>query len=258
MEFALKGKGTLMAAGLMLGAFLVSPTVAFAKPPDTKIDVVAARVTVLEAQVRELQLRYAARDFIDPLEAKIISERLMHTQADLELERKHQEELIVRSNSTGQFVLPGSVDLPGRFFRKGQIIGYVHSPAKPIIKVIVAEDDADVVRRRIQNVEIRYVNDMPRVYAAELDREVPTLSSTLPSRALASVGGGQAISDPADENGMTALDSYLQLELHPGVPPEAIAPLGTRVYVRFDLGYEPLGWRMYRTVRQVFLRRFSV
>ena len=106
--------------------------------------------------------------------------------------------------------------------------------------------------------EVRYVNDVPRIYAAELSREVPALSNTLPNRALTTMGGGQAVSDPQDQNGLTALDSFLQLELRPTTAPEKIAPLGTRVYVRFDLGYEPLGFRMYRTVRQVFLRRFSV
>jgi putative peptide zinc metalloprotease protein len=150
------------------------------------------------------------------------------------------------------------VDLPGRFIRKGEILGYVHNPDDPIIKVIVPEDDADVVRRRIRDVEVRYVNDVPHIYAAELSREVPALSNTLPNRALTTMGGGQAVADPQDANGLTALDSFLQLEVRPMTAPEKTAPLGTRVYVRFDLGYEPLGFRMYRTVRQVFLRRFSV
>jgi putative peptide zinc metalloprotease protein len=34
--------------------------------------------------------------------------------------------------------------------------------------------------------------------------------------------------------------------------------VGGRVYVRFDHGWEPLIWRWYRNVRQLFLRRFSV
>ena len=30
------------------------------------------------------------------------------------------------------------------------------------------------------------------------------------------------------------------------------------MYVRFDHGYEPLGLQVYRALRQLFLRRFSV
>jgi len=215
-------------------------------------------VKVLEAQVRELRMRYEARDFVDPLEAKIIRERLQHTQADLDLELKHQEDLLIRSRSAGEFVVPMPTDLPGRYLRKGEILGYVHSPGSAVIKVIVPEDDADTVRRRLRDIEVRYVNDIRRIYPASLSREVPTLSTNLPSNALATSGGGSALLDPADPEGMTALDSYLQLELRSSEMPVEIAPLGTRVYVRFDLGFEPIGFRIYRSVRQVFLRRFSV
>jgi hypothetical protein len=55
MVFALKGKGSLIAAGLTLVAFLVSPTVAFAKDPDTKIDVTRGEFDALEARVAELE-----------------------------------------------------------------------------------------------------------------------------------------------------------------------------------------------------------
>jgi putative peptide zinc metalloprotease protein len=30
------------------------------------------------------------------------------------------------------------------------------------------------------------------------------------------------------------------------------------MYVRFDHGYEPLGFQLYRSLRQLFLRQFSV
>jgi putative peptide zinc metalloprotease protein len=34
--------------------------------------------------------------------------------------------------------------------------------------------------------------------------------------------------------------------------------VGGRIYVRFDHGKEPLAWRWYRAIRQVFLRRLNV
>jgi hypothetical protein len=34
--------------------------------------------------------------------------------------------------------------------------------------------------------------------------------------------------------------------------------LGEHVYARFELGSEPLAWRGYRAIRQLFLRRFAV
>jgi putative peptide zinc metalloprotease protein len=34
--------------------------------------------------------------------------------------------------------------------------------------------------------------------------------------------------------------------------------LGARVFVRFDHGYEPVGFQVYRATRQLFLRHFDV
>jgi putative peptide zinc metalloprotease protein len=39
---------------------------------------------------------------------------------------------------------------------------------------------------------------------------------------------------------------------------EGLYNVGGRVHVRFDHGKEPLVWRLYRGVRQLFLRRFNI
>jgi putative peptide zinc metalloprotease protein len=48
-----------------------------------------------------------------------------------------------------------------------------------------------------------------------------------------------------------------QLEL--ALPPEVReAYLGARVYVRFDHGFEPVGFQAWRALRQLLLRLFDV
>ena len=34
--------------------------------------------------------------------------------------------------------------------------------------------------------------------------------------------------------------------------------LGEHAYVRFEHGWEPLAWRIYRGVRQLFMKQFTV
>jgi putative peptide zinc metalloprotease protein len=34
-------------------------------------------------------------------------------------------------------------------------------------------------------------------------------------------------------------------------------PFGTRVHVRFQLGWEPIGWQVARRLRQLLLSRFN-
>ena len=87
--------------------------------------------------------------------------------------------------------------------------------------------------------------------------ERPGASRQLPSPALGSVGGGVFAVDPRDSQGVTALGRVFQLEL--GLPAEVRSSyLGARVYVRFDHGFEPIGFQIYRVLRQLFLRQFDV
>jgi len=216
-----------------------------------------SRVAVIESQVRELELRRNSRDVSDPGEAKIINQRLKHALADLELSMQRQRDLLVRSSVDGRFVVSRAEDLPGKFLRQGEVIGYVARPEEPVIRVVVEEDSADLVRQRVTKVEVRFVARMDEVFDAEILREVPTFSNALPSLALSTVGGGEIVLDPSNSEAPQALANLMHVELVPLIE-QPVENLGARVYVRFSHGSEPLAFRMYRAVRQVFLRNFNV
>lgn len=215
------------------------------------------RVDVLEARVAELRHHLAASDVEDRVEARIIRERLRHAEADLALARERQRALLVRSSASGRFILSRAADLPGRHFRKGAVLGYVARLDEPVIRVLVPENAADLVRQETRGIEIRFADRLHTVLPAAVVREVPSLSDTLPSMALSTMGGGEIALDPTDPQEMRALARLLHLELQPRAP-HPVDALGGRVYVRFDHGNRPLVYRIYRTVRQLFLRRFNV
>ena len=88
-------------------------------------------------------------------------------------------------------------------------------------------------------------------------REVPALTATLPSMALSTQGGGEISLDPNDRSGARALANLLHLELELAES-RRVGVVGERVYVRFFHGTEPLFARLYRNLRQVFMKRFNV
>ena len=66
--------------------------------------------------------------------------------------------------------------------------------------------------------------------------------------------GGTA-TDPADKQGLRTVDPVFLLDVSvPAVLPERI---GARVWLRFDLGYEPIGWQWARRLRQLLLKHFN-
>ena len=105
--------------------------------------------------------------------------------------------------------------------------------------------------------ELRLVDKIDTIYPGRIEREIPYISDRLPSLALGTPGGGEVVMDPRDSKNPKALIKLLHLELGFRSAP-AVSEMGGRVYARFNHGNEPLALRLYREVRQLFLRRFNV
>jgi putative peptide zinc metalloprotease protein len=214
-------------------------------------------VRVLEARIEELEAKLDAQLFAERVQAELTRRELAREEAAYRRALERAGELVARSAVAGDFVIAQPDDLPGRFVRKGQMIGHVTQQARLLVRVVVSQDDVDLVRSRLVRADVRLAGRMAEVYPATVVREVPAAKDQLPSAALSSEGGGAVPQDPRDPKGGKALVSTFQfdLELPPATPH---AGFGGRAYVRFVHHPEPLGWQCYRRVRQAFLARFNV
>ncbi len=216
-----------------------------------------AHVAVLEAQLQELVAQYDAALPTDRVQTAQILEEMDAVKADVKRSREREAELILHSSVSGRFVVANAVDLPGRFVSKGQLVGYVVEPKALTARVVLAQDDIAQVREHTRAVEVMLADWGADPVPAQIRREVPGASAQLPTAALGSSGGGRVPVDPRDSKGVTALGRIFQLDLT--LPAEVrSAYLGARVFVRFDLGYEPAGFQMYRALRRLLLRQFNV
>ena len=217
-----------------------------------------ARVMLLLAQLRGLTVQLNAARISDRVQAAIISEEIAAVKADLKRARERTDALIIRSPRHGIFVVPNEQDLRGRFLRKGQLVGYVVNPAdERTARVIVSQDDIGLVRERTRGVEVMAAEWGADPFPTQVVREVPGGTLRLPTPALGTVGGGPFAVDPRDPNGQTTIERVFEFEI--GIPRSAQTDfLGQRVFAKFDLGFEPLGFQLYRSLRQLFIRVFSV
>ncbi|WP_137700038.1 PqqD family peptide modification chaperone [Marimonas lutisalis] len=220
----------------------------------------SARVQMLDGFIEELRRRLAAQDFVDRSAARVLQEELRAAQADRALTLERREALTVRAETEGALVLPQGEDIVGRYVHKGEVVAYVADFRDPLIRVIVPEDRSDLVRSETNGVQLRFASDLGRVLPALIEREVPAMSASLPSMALATEGGGRVALDPGigDAAGQRqALSNLLHLDMR--LPEDTtFRGIGERVYVRFDHGREPLAAQIYRVMRQIFLRKFDI
>jgi len=223
---------------------------------ETEDPQLAPRIRSLEAQMRLLEVRAQAELQQDKVKREITLEEMKSVRAELSLARERAGELIIVSGADGVFALDSVQDLPDRYLRKGQQVAFVVHPGLARVRVIVSQDDVDLVRARTREVRVKIAGHTGETHEARLLREVPAASSRLPNLALATVGGGRVPVDPRQGDGPVALQGWFEFELE--LAGERARSLGARVYVRFDHGYEPVAFQAWRALRRLFLRRFDV
>jgi putative peptide zinc metalloprotease protein len=216
-----------------------------------------AQIRVLVSKLEELQATYDAQIIEDRVKADITKEEMHNITGKLKDAKEREGELTVRSPGSGVFIVPVPQDLPGRFAKRGELLGYVLDPSSVTARVVVYQADADLVRNQTREVRVRLPENIPETVPADLLREVPAATDQLPGRALTQEGGGKIAIDPRDRFGVKAFQKLFLFDIK--LPDfKGLYNVGGRLYVRFDHGYEPLVYRWYREIRQVFLRRFNV
>jgi putative peptide zinc metalloprotease protein len=220
-----------------------------------------AELQRLESRVSELEIELTSRMFVQPAEAEIVRQKLEAEQTGLRLAREHTGRLVAVAGAPGVFQLPQGGDLPGRYLRQGEVLGYVIDPARvqqtTLARVVITQAEIDVVRLTTDRVQVRISDHLAQVIEGRVVREVPAGESLLPSRALATSGGGRIVTDPQDPQGTKTLERLFQFDVEiPSGP--AAALFGQRVHVRFEHQHEPLGRQWYRSIRRVFLSQFQV
>jgi putative peptide zinc metalloprotease protein len=216
-----------------------------------------AHLRVLEARLQELEVEHSRFLFEDRAKAEIVRQEREATAAALGRALERSDSLVARAGADGRFVVPRPEDMPGRFARQGEVLGYVTDGRHRIVRAIVYQDDIELVRDRLEGVEVRLAGRVLHAVPVRVLRDVPAALDEIPSRVLSAEGGGMLPADPRDPHGAKSLQRLFQLDLElPAGLPDVM--LGTRAHVRFDHAMEPIGMQLYRRVRQLFLSRLNV
>jgi putative peptide zinc metalloprotease protein len=216
-----------------------------------------ARVREIEARRRELLASYAAHAFADRVKAQMVRDQLQYVERDLAEARRRLADLTVVAGIDGTFVVAVPQDLPDRFVKQGELVGYVMDPDVITVRSVVPQADIDLVRYRTGAVHVRLAERLADPIPGAIRRVVPGASEDLPAMALGTGGGGKLVVDPRDDRGVKALERVFQVDVELERRPRYVN-VGGRAFLRFDHGRAPLARQWYRQLRQVFLSQFDV
>ncbi|MES2353948.1 MAG: efflux RND transporter periplasmic adaptor subunit [Pseudomonadota bacterium] len=179
-------------------------------------------------------------------------ERLHH---DIAESSNRLDELTLRAEVDGVFVLPRGDDLLGRYVQKGTMLGYVIGHDDMTVRAVVSQDDEGRIKAGVKAVSVQLAEDRRQPFHATLVREVPAATHQLPSAALGDRAGGPFVTDPTDQDGVKTLEPVFLVDVT--LPQQKVERLGGRAWIRFEHEAMPLadtvGWQF----RQLFLKFFG-
>jgi len=212
---------------------------------------------IAQARVRELKSRYRASRASSHVEAGIVGEELQVAQSELRFILDKTRSMSVIAFKNGKILLPEANDLPGRFIRKGDFLGYILDGETPTVRMAVSQDHIGQLRQNVVDIRVRFASNPETDFSAEILRQSPEATNQLPSAALATTGGGKFIVAADNRDELVIQEKVFLVDLKLDFQQLQI-PMGTRAYVRVSHGSETLASQWYRRVRQVFLRQFNV
>jgi putative peptide zinc metalloprotease protein len=209
------------------------------------------------AAVRQVQAQLRQAEVEDRIKAASLRQDLtarLARHADLQA---RVDALNVKASSSGRWVPAAHTELEGRYVKRGEVVGYVVDGPSRRVRAAVTQEDMDLIRGRLAHVEVRLANAFRSPVAARVLRQVPGGEFDLVSPALGTNGGGEIAVDPAQQSGTRTLKRVFDVEIELAEPSRS-SVFGDRAYVRFDLGWAPLGWQWFLRLRQLFLAHLNV
>jgi putative peptide zinc metalloprotease protein len=217
-----------------------------------------AQLALAQARVDELRASFGNEFASDRARADIVREQLQQAEAALARAEERASHLDVAAGQAGVFTVAAPENLPGRWVKKGEVIGHVIGDDPLVVRVLVDQAQADRVAAATRAVHLRLADELDRPLAGRIVRQVPAGTDETPSRALLTSGGGRLPSDPRDPQGRRTLERVFEIEVAPLAPLGRTAAWGQRVYVRFEHAPSPLGVQAWHALRRLFLRHFEI
>ncbi len=230
-------------------------------------DELYAKARLIEAKLLELQARENVVSHSDQIQSQILKEEILQAQAALDNTNEKIAKLALVSPATGSFSIQSAQDMPGRFYRKGDVLAYVVNLSEIKINAVIPQDklnDLDLssasdkqndLAAGKQKVEVKLKSDPAQTLDASMGRSVPQASFQLPLAELGTSRGGNIMVDSRDETGLTTIEAIYQIEV--ALPEYKERYLAAKVDIKIQHTTTVLAEYIFIQFRQLLVDKFQ-
>ena len=213
----------------------------------------------LLAELRGLEAKQRIAELQEVAAVQILGEQIAALQekiarVDFELASLH-----LRPTLSGTWISPDIEKTRGMYLSRGQQVGLVASLEDVLIRATAGQQLAALlVEQAFKQLEIRVKGRPDVMLAGEIEKIFPAGQEVLPSEALGYAVGGSMPTLSQDPRGTRAAENFFEIRIKPAPDSPVRLLSGQRVIARIQMPSKPLAAQWWRSLRQLFQRRFHI
>ena len=213
----------------------------------------------LLADYRRLQVTRQSAQTKEAAAAQIMDEKISALEEQIQRVGQEFEDLVLKSPIPGIWVAPESDRFPAMHLDQGRRIGVVADLDNLCIRAIASQEVASrLIEAAKPGVAIRVKGRPDIELAGRIDTIIPAGQERLPSAALGYAAGGSTRVDMEDPSGRQAAEPFFEILVIPAIPETVTLRPGQTMALRFETSPKPLLVQGWRSLQQLFQRRFQV
>lgn len=213
----------------------------------------------LFAEMRRLQIQRQSARTRDVAEVQIMDEKITALKEQVKRTQQDLKALSLKAPIAGTWVAPDIDRIRGKYMRRGQKLGIVANLNDMIIRAIAGQKVAARLIKEVQPIVSIRVKGRPDIeLTGRIKTIIPAGHEQLPSAALGYAAGGATQTDQKDTSGRRTVEPFFEILVTPSLPKEAVIRPGQIVVLQFETTPKSLIAQGWRTLLQLFQKRFHV
>lgn len=212
----------------------------------------------LLAEYRRLQVTRQSAQTKEAAAAQIMAEKISALEEQIERTEQELDALALKSPIPGVWVAPDVDRITAMYLDQGRRIGVVADLSDLRIRAIASQKVASrLIEDARPGVAIRVKGRPDIELFGRIETVVPAGQERLPSAALGYSAGGSTRIDLEDPTGRRAAEPFFEILVAPSIPESITLRPGQSMALRFETSPKPLLVQGWRSLLQLFQRRFQ-
>jgi putative peptide zinc metalloprotease protein len=213
----------------------------------------------LLAELRGLEIKQRIAQMEEIAAVQILAEQIEALQEKIARVEFELSSLSLKPALSGTWISPDIEKTSGAYLRRGEQVGIVADLEDVRVRATAGQELAALlVEQAYEQLEIRVKGRPDVMLTGKIEKIFPAGLEVLPSEALGYAVGGNMPTLSQDPSGKKAAEKFFEVRIRPNPDSSVSLFSGQRVVARIRMPSKPLAAQWWRSVRQLFQRRFHI